>query len=137
MTRPNPPASSRVALAMVVTYAVTMGWTAAGAWLMSAFGNRSLDLTTTRLSVLGLAGVVLAWFIVQIAVRFPDRGGVDSVRSAFGIAAIVVVVDMIFGSTANSREGSLRVAALLVGIPTLELIAKRIVDGGRPAAGDR
>lgn len=129
MSRPAP-ASSTSVVAVIVTLAVTLGLIAVAAWLLRSTGTLGLEPSATTLALVGGASIVLAWSAVQLAHRNPDRTSFDAIRHGMGIAAVIIVVDALFGTTAVGLEGALRALSVLIGIPIVELVAQRFARGG-------
>lgn len=133
MTRPTASSPTRSLVAVLLTLVVTLAVVAIAGWALATFASLSVEPTPTTLALLGVSAAVLAWSAVQLAARHPDRSAFDAIRHGIGIAAVVIVVDALFGTTAMGREGALRAAAVIVGIPLVELVAMRLVGGGRAA----
>lgn len=132
MTSPTPASPSRTIVAVLATFAVTVGVVAVAGWLLTTFAARSVETTSATYAIIGIASLVIAWISVLNAGRTPGRTSFDAIRDGIGVAAVVIVMDALFGATAMGREGVIRTASLLVGFPVVQLVAMQF-GGGRAA----
>lgn len=134
MTSPTAASPTRTMVAVLATFAVTVGVVAVAGWLLATFAGRTAEMTSTSYAILGVASLVIAWVSVQNASRNPGRTSFDAIRDGVGVAAVVIVMDALFGDTALGREGIIRTASLLVGFPIVQLVAMQF-GGGRARNG--
>ncbi len=76
------------------------------------------------------ASALLAAAVLRQARQQPTRSLGDAALHGVSIAAVIVVVDAVFGMGSGGLVGALRALMPLVGIPLVEVVAQRVTRPG-------
>lgn len=126
---------SRRVIVIGVVAAAAVAWFSGGAQLLSALGQDPAGAPVPIL-VRVVGALLLGAALTEWVRRQRTREAFGVARDSLGIAAIIIVVDVLLGAADAGSRLALRSAMILAGVPLLALLTHALVSrlgSGTPA----